>query len=173
MSDPIAPPSVLAMSPALVGDDSIFMTAPHGKGGRLLKLLPPRSAAEKVSSEELWTTPLDTCQGGVIHAHGRIYGSYYAGRKGWAALDAKTGAILYQNPDLIKGAALLADQRLYTLSEDGWMRLLEPTATEFKNHGQFRFAKAQNDAWAHPVIHNRRLYLRYHETLTCYDLRGE
>jgi len=132
MSDPIAPPSVLAMSPALVGDDSIFMTAPHGKGGRLLKLLPPRSAAEKVSSEELWTTPLDTCQGGVIHAHGRIYGSYYAGRKGWAALDAKTGAILYKNPDLIKGAALLADQRLYTLSEDGWMRLLEPTATEFK-----------------------------------------
>ena len=37
--------------------------------------------------------------------------------------------------------------------------------------GEFRFAEAgQNDAWAHPVIHQGRLYLRYHERLVCFGV---
>jgi hypothetical protein len=72
----------------------------------------------------------------------------------------------------VKGCAAFADGRLYALSEDGWMRLLEPTDNEFKVHGKFRFAEAQrNDAWAHPVISGAKLYLRYHENLFCYDLK--
>jgi hypothetical protein len=71
---------------------------------------------------------------------------------------------------LIKGAALFADHRLYALSEDGMMWLLEPTTTEFAIRGQFRVARAENDAWAHPVIHKGRLYLRYHDTLHCYEI---
>ena len=161
--------SVLAMPPALVGD-GIFMTAPHGKGGKLFKLLPPKSG--KIGIEEVWTSQLDTCQGGVIVTAGKIIGSYYPGRKGWAAIDTKTGKVLYEQPDYIKGAPLFADNRIYTLNEDGWMRLLEPTATEFKTHGQFRLAQAKSDAWAHPVIHNARLYLRYHDQLSCYDVKA-
>ena len=29
----------------------------------------------------------------------------------------------------------------------------------------------KKDAWAHPVLCNGRLYLRYHETLFCYDVK--
>ena len=152
--------SVLAMMPTRVGD-SVFMTAPHGKGGFLLRL---------PGLEEVWNTPLDTCQGGVISVNGKLIGAFYGGRKGWAALDAKNGKMLYQQPDFTKGCAAFADERLYALSEDGWMRLLEPTNTEFKVHGKFRLAEARSDAWAHPVIANGRLYLRYHGELTCYDL---
>jgi hypothetical protein len=65
---------------------------------------------------------------------------------------------------------LYADKRLYVLSEDGTMSLIEPTSMEFALRGRFRFARAENDAWAHPVIHNGRLYLRYHDTLRCYDI---
>lgn len=159
--------SVLAAMPALVGD-SIFMTAPHGKGGVLYRL----TAGETIGAEELWRSPLDTCQGGVILHEGKLIGSFYPGRKGWAAIDIKNGEILYQQPDFIKGAAVFADNRLYVLSEDGWMRLLEPSVSQFNVHGQFQLVKATgNDAWAHPVIWNGRLYLRYHETLYCYDIR--
>jgi hypothetical protein len=28
------------------------------------------------------------------------------------------------------------------------------------------------DAWAHPVLCDGRLYLRYHDTLWCYDAKG-
>lgn len=159
--------SVLAMMPALVGN-AVFMTAPHGQGGRLWSL---KEASDKVSSEELWHTVLDTCQGSVVYRDGKIFGSFYPGRKGWAAVDASNGRVLHQTADFVKGAVLYADQRLYVLSEDGWKLLLEPKDDQFVVRGRFRLAVATaRDAWAHPVILDGRLYLRYHDSLTCYDV---
>ncbi len=163
--------SVLAMSPVLVGN-GIFLAAPFGPPGTLLRLKPPASPGDKIEVEAGWTTGLDTAHGGVVHVDGRLYGSYYPRRGGWAALDAATGQVLYEAPELIKGAALFADRRLHALCEDGWMLLLEPTATRFEEKGRFRLATARDrDAWAHPVIHDGRLYLRYHDTFSCYDIR--
>jgi outer membrane protein assembly factor BamB len=162
--------SVLAMSPVLVGD-AVFMTAPFGPPGALYRLITPTGADGVVGTEEIWTTTLDTAQGGVVRVGGRLFGSYYPRRGGWAALDATTGKVLFEAPDLIKGAGLFADDRLYALCEDGWMMLLHPTTTEFAVKGRFRLAQARDrDAWAHPVIHNGRLYLRYHDTVSCYDI---
>ena len=164
--------AVIAMMPAVVGD-GIFMTAPLGRGGHFLRLVPPGSAEGKVGIVPGWSTPLDTLQGGVVQADGKIIGSFYPGRKGWAALGAKTGENLFTAPGIVKGAGLLADGRLYALAEDGWMHLLEIGADAFESKGRFRIpAKPSNDAWAHPVIHAGRLYLRYHETLWCYDIRA-
>ncbi|HEY1107256.1 MAG TPA: PQQ-binding-like beta-propeller repeat protein [Opitutaceae bacterium] len=162
--------SVLAMSPVVVGD-GIFMTAPFGPAGELLRLTPPGAAGGKIGIEPVWTTKLDTAQGGVVHVEGRLYGSYYPRRGGWAALDAKSGEVLYEAPDFIKGAPLWADGRLYALCEDGWMLLLEPAAKEFVVHGKFRLANARDrNAWAHPVILDGRMYLRYQGTMTCYGV---
>ncbi|MGV3774260.1 MAG: PQQ-binding-like beta-propeller repeat protein [Verrucomicrobiales bacterium] len=163
--------NVLAMQPLLVRD-AVFMTAPHGRGGRLLRMVKPESSGGKITVEEVWRTTLDTAQGGTVFVDNKILGSFYPGRKGWGAVDADTGKILYQADAYVKGAAIYADHRFYALSEDGWMRLLEPTENEFKPHGEFRLAQAENDAWAHPVLFNGRLYLRYHDTLFCYDVKG-
>jgi outer membrane protein assembly factor BamB len=124
-----------------------------------------------VGVEDGWTTGLDTCQGGVVHLDGRLYGSYYPARQGWAALDAATGRVLYEAPELVKGAVLAADRRLYVLSEDGVMRLLAAGAERFETKGRFRLPGTRGrDAWAHPVIFEGRLYLRYHDTLWCHDV---
>ena len=104
---------------------------------------------------------------------GRLYGAYYPARRGWGALDAATGQTLFEAPDLIKGAPLFADGRLYALSEDGAMLLLEPTDSKFEIRGRFRVPNTRGrDAWAHPVILDGRLYLRYHDTLYCHDVRS-
>ena len=162
--------SVLAMMPVLA-NDGIFMTAPHGKPGFFLKLLPPKDESGKIGFEQLWETKLDTCQGSVVYHDGKFIGSYYPGRKGWAAVNAKDGTVLYQAEDIVKGAVLYADQRFYVLSENGIMRLLSADMHKFITHGQFRLAQASNDAWAHPVILNKRLYLRYQDELVCYDVK--
>ncbi|MDQ3621841.1 MAG: PQQ-binding-like beta-propeller repeat protein [Verrucomicrobiota bacterium] len=162
---------VISIMPALVGN-GVFMTAPHGKDGALFLLQPPDGPGAKVGATEGWTTTLDTLQGCVLSVGNKIVGSFYGGRKGWAAVSAATGAILYQSSDLVKGAPLLADGRLYALCEDGWMRLLEAGDQQFHEHGRFRLAEAKRDAWAHPVVFDGRLYLRYHETLTSYDVRA-
>ncbi|MDO8543026.1 MAG: PQQ-binding-like beta-propeller repeat protein [Opitutaceae bacterium] len=163
--------SVLAMSPVLSGD-GVFMTAPFGPPGALHRLIAPASADATVGVEDAWTTKLDTAQGGVVHVNGRLFGSYYPRRGGWAALDAATGKVLYEAPELVKGAAIFADSRLYALCEDGWMLLLRDADTQFEGKGRFRFTTLRDrDAWAHPVILDGRLYLRYHDTLKCYDVR--
>ena len=66
---------------------------------------------------------------------------------------------------------LYADKRLYVLSEEGEMALLEPTESAFEFRGRFRLVpERKTDVWAHPVILNGRLYLRYHDTLSSYDI---
>jgi len=162
--------SVISMMPALVGS-SVFMTAPHGKGGQLFELRAPASPEGLIGAEDRWRTTLDTLQGSVVQVGEKLIGSFYGGRKGWAAISAATGEVLYALADTAKGAPLVADGRIYALCEDGWMLLLEAGETQFIEHGRFRFAKAdRRDAWAHPVILNGRLYLRFHEKLVCYDV---
>lgn len=163
--------NVLAASPAVFGD-GVFMTAPLGKGGVFLRLLTPAAAGQPIKFEETWTSPLDTLQGSLVCTGDRLIGAYYGPRKGWAALNARTGSIDYQDNRWIKGTPLFADGRIYALSEDGWMNLLEAGPNSFIEHGHFRLATARNDAWAHPVISGGFLYLRYHERLDCYDIRA-
>ncbi|MDP3069147.1 MAG: PQQ-binding-like beta-propeller repeat protein [Opitutaceae bacterium] len=165
---------VLAMAPVLVGD-AIFMAAPHGAPGQLYELIAPAQPGDPVGVRDGWTNPIDTCQGGIVHVGGRLYGSTYPRRGGWAAIDARTGATLYETDAFAKGSTLFADGRLVTLAEDGWMLLLEPTETKFEVRGRFRLPgtnERTRDAWAHPVIHQGRLYLRYHDTVVCYDIRA-
>lgn len=62
--------------------------------------------------------------------------------------------------------------RLYALSQAGTLVLLKPTEAPFETCGQIRVtAKPSRDCWAHPVVCDGRLYLRYHDTLWCYDVR--
>jgi outer membrane protein assembly factor BamB len=164
--------SVLAMMPVLV-NGGIFMTAPHGTGGHFFRLRAPASPESAIDVTPVWQTRLDTCQGGVVHAGGKLFGSYYPGRKGWAALEARSGEILYEDSEMVKGAVLWADERLYVLSEDGWMQLLEPREREFLAKGRFRFGTgAGREVWAHPAIHDGRLYLRDGKTLACFEIKA-
>lgn len=162
--------NVIVTTPVLVGD-GVFVTAPDSEGGKLYR---PRADGPRMRVEEVWRTELDTCQGGVVHINGALYGAMYRQRKNWVCLDAQTGSVRFQLSDLAKGPLLYADKRLYCLSEEGEVALLKPTAKEFEVAGRFRLVpERKSDAWTHPVISNGRLYLRYHETLFCYDVRAK
>src|SRR5688572_19214338 len=98
----------------------------------------------------------------------------YRKRREWVSLDAQSGKVQAQLLDFSKGSLLHADQRLYCLGEDGEMALIKPTGEKLEIVGRFKLVpERKSDAWAHPVIANGRLYLRYHEKLSSYDVRGE
>jgi hypothetical protein len=83
----------------------------------------------------------------------------------------RTGAVRYELAEVPKGSLLHADGRLYALSEEGEMLLLRPGENEFAVAGRFEFVGGRvNDVWAHPVVYGKRMYLRYHERLVCYDI---
>ncbi len=162
--------SVIAMTPVLVGD-SVFITAPHRDGGRFFRL---RADGPRMDVESVWSTPLDACQGGVVYVDGALIGAMYDKARTWLSVDARTGATRYQLNEFAKGSLLYADQRLYCLSEQGEVVLLDPGADAFEVKGSFKLVPdRKSDAWTHPVISDGRLYLRYQETLFCYDVRAK
>jgi len=161
--------NVVAATPVPCGD-SFFVTAPDSSGGRLYGL---RAEGENIIPVPRWTTPLDTCHGGQVLVDGRLYGSYYRAKKGWACLDAASGNTLHEFRNLAMGSVLAADGRLYCLSQEGELVLFEPAPNDLVIRGRMRIAPdSENDAWTHPVILDGRLYLRYHEQLHCYDVRA-
>ncbi len=88
-------------------------------------------------------------------------------------MDGQTGRVRYQTTELAMGPVLYADGRLYCQSQEGEMALLEPTSSSFKFHGRFRLVpERQNDVWTHPVILEARLYLRFQDTLFCYEVKA-
>jgi len=73
---------------------------------------------------------------------------------------------------LTTGAAIYADGRLYVLDERGAVALLKPGPGGIEIVSRFQLtADRVRDAWAHPVLLDGRLYLRYHDTLWCYNVR--
>jgi outer membrane protein assembly factor BamB len=161
---------VIAATPVLVGD-AVFVTAPDAEGGKLFRLQPDGAG---LRLEKLWTTSLDTCHGGLVYVEGRLFGSWYRRAKGWASLDLRTGEPRHELKDLAMGSVLYADQRLYCLSQEGEMALIKPTPAGLEYTGRFRLVPDRvSDVWAHPVIWNRRLFLRFQDTLFCYDIRAD
>jgi outer membrane protein assembly factor BamB len=160
----------LCFTPVFCGD-GVYVTTPGKNGGTLYRLGFPDGQSHV---ETVWDTPVDTLQGGVVLVDGFLYGSGYEGFKGWAAVDAATGRPRYTTRDLASGAVIYADGRLYCLSERGEMALIKPTSAAFEFTGRFPLiAERKADVWAQPVICDGRLYLRYHETLSCYDIRAK
>jgi outer membrane protein assembly factor BamB len=160
----------LCFTPVLVGD-GVYVTTPGKNGGTLYRI----GAEEREPRiDTVWDTPLDTLQGGTVLVGGLLYGSGYMGFKGWAALDVATGQPRHTTRELASGAVVFADGRLYCLSEQGEMALLKPAPAAFEVAGRFPLtALRKQDVWAHPVVCDGRLYLRYHDTLYCYDLRSK
>ena len=146
----------------------VFYTIPSGSGGAFLKLVP---GGDRVGVRKAWECGMDNISGGAVALGGHIYGSGQQ-NTGWVAMDAATGDVKYDVKDLEQGAVTYADGRLYCLGEHGNMRLVKAHPEGFDVVGRFRLVENPKckDAWAHPVILDRRLYLRYHERLYCYDI---
>ena len=152
------------------GAGRIFYVTAYS-GGACYRLLPD---ALGIAAEKVWGTSLETCTGAVLFVDGVLYGSGYRKHKSWLCLDWSTGQTRYESKELTTGAAVYADGHLYCLAENGRAALLKPTATTFEVAGQLPLVSDRvHDAWAHPVLLDGRLYLRYHDTLWCYDVRGK
>ena len=163
---------VVAQTPTLVGD-AVLVSTSDGTGSKLYRLLDDDKGCR---TEIVWDSPLDNMHGCLVLAGGRIYGSGHQNQL-WSCLDPAGGKTLYRKDDAAMGSIIHADGRLYCLSQEGVMMLLEPTGGGFVEAGRFDWvdpalAKKKKDVWAHPVISQGRLYLRYHDRMTCFDVRG-
>jgi outer membrane protein assembly factor BamB len=122
------------------------------------------------SASRAWTSNLTISHGGTVCVDGQLCGASSRGDvRGWVMIDAATG-----KPTLVSdqpgGSMIFADGRFYCLAASGVMLLQELTEAGFRTAGTFRLAEGR-DVWAHPVLCQGRLFLRYGDTLYCYDVR--
>jgi len=157
------------VSAPLYGSGRIFFMTPYTERGRQYRLIPDGSG---MKAELTWQTPVDAVTGCAVLVDNTLYAAGYHATKSWHAIDWDTGQTKYELKDFTTGAPLFADGRLYLFDLHSNVGLLEPTPTGFRIAGRFQLvAKRVSDAFAHPVLFGGRLYLRYHDTLYCYDVK--
>jgi len=143
----------------------VFWAAGYGKGGICVKL---SVANGEVTATEAWRTrKMDCHHGGYVILDGFIYGNH---RRGWTCLDLKTGDQRWEADGVGKGSLCWADGMLYLFGEkDGKAGLATCSPDGLEMKGEFSVA-GENESWAHPVVIGGRLYLRYDDTLYCFDV---
>jgi len=125
--------------------------------------------------EFLWKDKqLDNHHGGVVLLDGVVYGSNWLSnnRGNWCALDFETGEKLYEEAFRNKGSIVAADGMLYLYTEQpGYVGLVKPNREKFELISQFRVDKGNGPHWAHPYIHEGKLFIRHGEVMLGYEIQ--
>ena len=77
-----------------------------------------------------------------------------------------------------------ADGRLYVLTDEGEVGLIEANPKEFTPAGSFKLPEKSTmpstiptskdgKIWSHPVVANSRLHLRDHELIFCFEVKAK
>jgi outer membrane protein assembly factor BamB len=152
----------------------VFVTTAYSTGAALLKI--EREGDAFTAREVYFIAPREfqNHHGGVVLVGDHIYGGHGPNRGDPACVDFATGKVVWRERSPARGSAavLYADGHLIFRYDRGEVVLIEATPEGMKVQGQFTAPVDEGPAWAHPVIHNGRLYLRHANILGCYDLRA-
>ena len=122
-------------------------------------------ALEADTGKALWSSP----HAAGIH-RAVVGGVLVSSSPDLVALDAKTGEKKWEADGVGKGSVCWADGMLYLYSEkDGMAGLASCSPDGLQMKGSFCVPGSQQ-SWAHPVVTGRRLYLRYDDSLCCFDI---
>jgi outer membrane protein assembly factor BamB len=153
----------------LVSEGCIYSGA-FRAGGAVIR--PVRKESSFTIEELYFNNKLPFGLGGVVKVGDYFYG---AGNEASMCINFKTGAIQWEERGV--GSWLVADGRIYMHDENGEMALIEPNPKAYREKSRFTPPNRPNDSkrskpWAHPVIADRRLYVRELNCLWCYDVRA-
>jgi outer membrane protein assembly factor BamB len=110
--------------------------------------------------------------GGLILHEGALYSSTFE-KKEWFSIDAGTGDLNYMSDQVSGGALIFAEGLFYCYGTDGVLALIEAGETDIRVISSFKVPLGTDQHWAHPVIHDQRLYVRHGDALMCYDIAAE
>ena len=156
-----------ANSPVYVGG-RIFSASDKAdtlQGHLMIQLSEDGRSAEVGWRNEEWFNLL----GGIIAHEGSLYSSTF-NKKEWYCLDAGTGKLNYVSDQISGGAIIFADGLFYCYGNDGVFSLVEPGENNCRVISSFKVTLGTDQHWAHPVIHDGRLYVHHGDALICYHI---
>jgi len=173
-------PSVVAPSPLPLGDDRLLITAGYGAGGMVLQVA--RTGNGFVAEAQQRYLPgqgLASEQQTPVVADGVVYGILPKD-----AGELREQLVCYDPQDCTRplwssgptvrfglGPYLVADGKLFILSDDGTLTLARATASGYEQLAQAKVLDGV-DAWGPPALVGGRLLLRDSKRLICLDVRA-
>ena len=91
----------------------------------------------------------------------------------WVCLDWNTGNVQYETEWMNKGAMVYADNMLYVYEEKaGTLGLIRPNPEKLEVVSSVVPAGGSGPHWAHPFIHNGKLFQRHGNRLFVFDIKN-
>ena len=162
-------PAIKCVTP-VYHDGKIYVTGGYNHGGIMLNLTDGGNNATVAWTDDL----LDVHHGGVILLNGYLYGSNWASNNdgNWCCIDWNTGKKKYEEHWKCKGSIISADGLLYIYDErSGFVGLVNPNPEKFDLISSFKISKGSGPHWAHPVIHNGKLFIRHGKVLMAFNIK--
>ena len=140
-------------------------SAPQNSGTLALRL-----SDDGKQVEQLWRNEsLQNLMGGIVLLNGYIFGSTYRSSN-WYAVKVLNGESTLLTGDFPNGVLVYADGLYYLYNEAGEVALVKMDGETFDVRGRFSVHLGSGEHWAHPVIHNKRMYIRHGDAMMVYDL---
>jgi outer membrane protein assembly factor BamB len=160
---------------AVVRDNLVFVTTSYKTGSALLRISRDGENFEAHEVYFLGPKEFENHHGGVVLVGDHVYGGDGQNNGTPVCLELETGKICWkpEAPGQRSAAVLYADGHLiFRYEKEGLVALIEAKPDAYHLKGTFKTPFGRGPAWAHPVIHAGRLYLRDKDVLMCYDLRS-
>jgi len=152
-------------------DGKLFITSGYSIGSRLYRL---DVEGETIKPQQVWSNKnFDNQLGGIVIKDGYVYGAthQYKQQRNWSCMKLEDGSVAWENPGVHIGSIAYAEGMLYCMSEqDGVVALVKATPEKYEEVSRFTLPEGVGPYWAHPVIANKKLYIRHGSVLYCYDI---
>jgi len=133
-------------------------------------LLALKLSSDGKSVEQLYRNDeFKNLMGGIVILDGTIYGSSYRTRN-WYSVNVQVGEEKLISSDLGGGVIVYAEGLFYCYSEEGEVALVKMDPDSFEIISKFAVLLGTDQHWAHPVIHNKRMYIRHGNALMVYNI---
>jgi outer membrane protein assembly factor BamB len=164
--------TIASITSPIARGNYVFTANSYNTGSALLEI---KRSGDKWQAAEAYVLPAKTFEnhhGGVVLVGDHLYGGSGLNKGDPACIEFATGKVLWKPKAPAAGSAcvLYADGHLIFRYDRGLVILVEANPKEFRVKSQFVPPRTNAPAWAYPVIHQRKLYLRDQNLLLCYDL---
>lgn len=159
----------------IVRGDFVFVTTSYKTGSALLKIARKGSglAAEEVYFVE--PSGFENHHGGVVLVGDFLYGGHGLNRGEPTCIHFPTGEIVWKTKPLGRGSAAVsyADGHIVFRYDRGDVFWVAADPHEFRVAGSLKPITSEGPAWAYPVVHDKKLYLRHGDLLGIYGLGSD
>ena len=153
---PIRSPMAL---PLFIEPDLLFVSAANDAGSFIVRI------NDEVPEEVMRSSLMRNDWSSSCYRDGYIYGFNVATLQ---CIDATTGKRKWLKRGFGKGSLILVNDRLFVLSDQGTLTVVEATPEEYREISTTEVLEGRS--WTAPSFSNGRLYLRNHTRLSIYQI---